>query len=445
MNKKTRKILFFVFFLIFLLGAPLIILYYQGYRFDLEKKSLTQTGGLFLKVTPKQAEIYIDGELVKKTDFFFGSTLIENLLPKKYKIEIKKEEYFPWEKILEIRAKEVTEGKNIVLFPENINFEILLKNVGNFWFSPDEKKIILKETVPEGPGNWVLKLYDLERNIKSHLIGEKDIYTKGADLMGLKFSSDSKEIYLDIGMKEQEKNFVLKLDKVPTVLTEREADVLPENIIASQTFNGDNYYLDNFGHLFKSPSAAKGEKLTEKPFPIKSETKYVLEIFGNFIFLEEGENLYLFNTDSKSFDPFLEKIRDLKISPDGKKLVYFSDSEIWVLFLKEKLNPLSKKAGEKILLVRLFSEKIESVFWLNSDYLIFNAGDKIKITEIDERDKLNIVEIAEVDELPFISTHRPLSEEARVFKEAEIFFNQIDKKLYVLSDGNLFQSSPLLP
>ena len=140
MTRKTRKILFFVFFLIFLLGAPLIILYYQGYRFDLEKKSLTQTGGLFLKVTPKQAEIYIDGELVKKTDFFFGSTLIENLLPKKYKIEIKKEEYFPWEKILEIRAKEVTEGKNIVLFPENINFEILLKNVGNFWFSPDERK-----------------------------------------------------------------------------------------------------------------------------------------------------------------------------------------------------------------------------------------------------------------------------------------------------------------
>jgi len=72
MTRKTRKILFFVFFLIFLLGAPLIILYYQGYRFDLEKKSLTQTGGLFLKVTPKQAEIYIDGELVKKTDFFFG-------------------------------------------------------------------------------------------------------------------------------------------------------------------------------------------------------------------------------------------------------------------------------------------------------------------------------------------------------------------------------------
>ena len=228
-------------------------------------------------------------------------------------------------------------------------------------------------------------------------------------------------------------------------MIEKEIATSSETIISSQKVNGDIYYIDNFGHLFKSPSAAKGEKLTEKPFPIKSETKYVLEIFGNFIFLEEDENLYLFNTDSKSFDPFLEKIRDLKISPDGKKLVYFSDSEIWVLFLKEKLNPLSKKAGEKILLVRLFSEKIESVFWLNSDYLIFNAGDKIKITEIDERDKLNIVEIAEVDELPFISTHRPLSEEARVFKEAEIFFNQIDKKLYVLSDGNLFQSSPLLP
>ena len=446
MTRRTRKILFFGFLLIFLLSAPLMILYYQGYRFDFEKKSLTQTGGLFLKVIPKQTEIYIDGKLVKKTDFFFGSTLIENLLPKKYKIEIKKEGYFSWEKILEIRAKEVTEAKNIVLFSENINFEILLKNVENLWFSPNEKEIVLKEIEN---GNWVLKLYDLKRNIKSRLIGGKDIYTKGADLMGLEFSEaseDSKEIYLDVGMKEQNKKFVLNLEKIPPLLTEKEIATPAENIVTSQTFNGDNYYLDNFGHLFKSPSAAEGEKLTEKPFPIKSETKYVLEIFGNFIFLEEDENLYLFNTDSKSFDPFLEKIRDLKISPDGKKLVYFSDSEIWVLFLKEKLNPLSKKAGEKILLVRLFSEKIESAFWLNSDYLIFNAGDKIKIAEIDERDKLNIIDLAEVDELPFISTHRPLSEEeARVFKNPEIFFNQIDRKLYVLSDGNLFQSSPLLP
>lgn len=420
MTWKTRKILFFLFLLIFFLSAPLIILYYQGYRFDFKKKSLTQTGGLFLKVTPKQAEIYINNKLVRKTDFFFGSALIENLLPKKYLVEVKKNGYFPWRKELEIKEKEVTEAKNIILFPQNPNFQLLLNDIKNLWFSPDGRKIIVYENPTPAESGWTLKLYDLEKNLKSHLIGESDISIKGADLMSLEWSEDSKEIYLDVVVKEQNKNFVLNLEKMPPVLTEKEVATSTKNIVTSQTFNGDNYYLDNFGNLYKN-----GEKLTEKPFPVKAETEYKLRVFPEKIFLSEDKTLYLFNPDSKIFEKFFEGINNLKISPDGKKLAYFSDSEIWVLFLKEKLTPPLKKAGEKILLVR-FSEKIENAFWLNSDYLIFNAGDKIKITEIDERDKLNIVDLIE-------------------FKKPKIFFNQTDKKLYVLSEEKLFQSSPLLP
>ena len=429
MTKKTRTVLFLIFLTLFLLITPLAIFYSQGYRIDIDSKRITQTGGLFLKVIPKQAEIYLNEKLTKKTDFFFGSALIENLLPRKYKIEIKKEGYHPWEKNLEIKEKEVVETKNIVLFSENINFEILSKNIENLWFSPDEKKMILKETEN---GNWVLKLYDLERNIKSRLIGEEDIYTNyipplhppalagpsGADLTGLEFSEDSKEIYLDIGMEEQEKKFSLKLDKVPPVLTEREMVITTENIITSQAFNGGLYYLDNFGNFFNDE-----EKLSEKPFPVKTETEYRLSVFPEKVFLREGKTLYLFNPDSKIFEKFFEGINDLKISPDLKKLVYFSDSEIWIFFVKEIANQPKRKAGEQLFLIRL-SEKIGNCLWVNSDYLIFNAGNKIKIVEIDDRDRINIVDIAE-------------------HEGPEIFFSQNSKKIYILSNGNLYASEAL--
>ena len=422
MTKGARKILFFVFFLIFLFFAPLMILYYQGWRFDFDPpaggKRITQTGGLFLKVIPKQAEIYLDGKLVKKTDFFFGSLLIENLLPKRYLVEAKKNGYFSWKKDLEIKEREVTEAKNIVLFPENMDFEILAKNVEKLWFSPDGRKIILYEdSTPAGTG-WALKLYDLEKNLKSHLIEESDITIKGANLMSLEWSQDSKEVALEVRAQERSKYFALRIDKIPPILTEKEpAPPLSEKLQAFKTFNGNLYLLDEFGQLFKN-----GERLTQKPFPVKSETEYSLEIFPeDFIFLGENQILYQFNPDSQSFEKFFEKINGLKISPDNKKLLFFSDSEIWVLFLKEKLTRLIEKAGEKILLAR-FSEKIESAFWLNSDYLIFNAGNKIKIAEIDERDKLNIVDLGE-------------------FESPEIFFNQTsDKKLYVLADGILYSS-----
>jgi len=431
MERRIRKILFLICLIIFLLAAPIIILYFQGYRFDFEKKSLTQTGGLFLKVIPKQVKIYIEDKLVQKTDWFFGSTLIENLLPKKYKIEIKKEGFYPWEKTLEIREKEVTEVKNIVLFPENLDFQILTKNLKNFWFSPDGKEIVLLEdynlptTLPLSEGErapekgWALKLYDLEKNVKSHLIEEGDIYLKGrAELLNLEFSKDSREIYLNVGVGEEERIFVLNLEKIPPTLSEKKIPPLLENIIASQNFNGNNYHLDSFGHLFKN-----GEKLTKNPFSIKAETEYQLNIFSDYIFLREGENLYLFNVDSCLFEKFFEKISDSKISPDNKKLVFFSDSEIWVLFLKEKWGQPTKKAGEKLLITRL-SEKIGDVFWLDSNYLIFNNGDKIRIAEVDDRDRINIINIAE-------------------FNNPKLFFNRNDKKLYIFSDENLYTSAIL--
>ncbi len=416
MTKRTRTILFLICLFLFLLVAPTVVLYSQGYRFDFDSKKITQTGGLFLRVEPKQVEIYLDGKLIEKTDFFFGSALIENLLPKKYKIEMKKVGFLSWEKTLEIKEKEVTEAKNIVLLPENPQFSILVQEVKQFWPSPDQKKIILKE----GENDWALKLYDLDKNVKSQLIDENDISPKGVDLLDLSFSEDSKEIFLEVGVTEKVKYFTLNLDKAPPSLVEKKTtDTSSENVVASKKINNDIYYLDKFGYLFKN-----NEKLNETPFAVKQETEYVLEIFQNFIFLREDKILYQFNTSSKTFEKFFEGINSLEISPDLKKLVYFSDSEIWILFLKEKLDQPSRKAGEKIFLVR-FLEKVGDVFWMNSNYLIFNVGDKLKIAEIDDRDGINGYNLVE-------------------FNKPKIFFNTIDKKVYILSEGNLYSSENLL-
>jgi len=402
-----------------------MIFYSQGYRIDLGSKKIAQTGGLFLKVMPKQVEIYLDGKLIKKTDFFFGSSLIENLLPNKYKIKVVKKGYSSWEKTLEVKEKEVTEIKNIILFPENLDFEILSKNVEDFWPSPDGKKLILKE-IEEN--SWSLKLYDSGKKVKSHLINEKDISSKGAFLLDLNFSSDSKEISLEVGVDEKVKilniphlkYFSLNFGEIPPILTEIKApSALLENVVTYQKLNNDIYYLNNFGYLFKNE-----EKLTEKSFPVKKESEYRLEIFQNFIFLEEDRSLYQFNPNLKSFEKFFEGFNSLRISPESKKLTYFSDYEIWILFLEEKKGQSQKKAGEKLFLIRL-SEKISDVFWLNSDYLVFNTGDKIKISEIDGRDKINVVDITEL-------------------KNPEIFWNKIDKKLYILSEENLYKSDKLI-
>ena len=56
------------FFLIFIIVVPLFILDAKGYRLDLkEVLKFSQTGGLYISTDQSGIEIYINGELVKKT------------------------------------------------------------------------------------------------------------------------------------------------------------------------------------------------------------------------------------------------------------------------------------------------------------------------------------------------------------------------------------------
>ncbi len=270
MNRRTRTILFILCVFFFLLAAPSLVLYSQGYRFDFEQKKVTQTGAFYCKVFPENAEVYINDKYAKKTSMFTNSALLENLLPKKYKIEIRKDGYHSWQKNLEIKERQVAEAKHVILFPKELPLEEV-----------ESKEAIDILQVIEGP--------------------------------------------------------------------------------------------------------------KEKEFP--------RELAGlNF--------------------------KDFSVSPDKKKIAYFTDYEIRVLFLEDHYD-LGKSAGDTAFLAR-FSEKIKNVFWLDSYYLLFSVGDKIKAAEIDNRDKPNMADLAEL-------------------KNPKLHWDEGKKTIYTLSEGALYKNSGLLP
>lgn len=446
MTHKTRTILFLVLLILFLIAAPLTVLYCLGWRFDWEKKSFFQPGMFYLKAWPKNCQVYINDEQIEKTDFFFGSILIENLMPKKYNVEIKKEGFHSWIKILEAKNGEVAEAKNIVLIPKNPDFKQITRGVKLFFFSPDEKKIILKEEeLSSGKTVWSLKLFEIDKNVKSQLINEEDIL-ENAELLGLKFSPDSKKILLKIGLKEKVNYYLLEIDKTPLVLTslglleKPEEFFLPsplkKEVVALNISGDDVYYLDDSGFLFKNEV-----KLNLIPHEIKKETKYEITASGSNILLQEDNILYIFNQDTKSFQKLFEPIKNFRFSPDSQKLAYFTDYEIWVLFLEKNNEQPQKEADDQLFITR-FSEKIDDVFWYTNHYLIFNSGDKIKIAELDDRDKINIVDLAE-----FSSVAKNYGGSSEAFgeggKNPEIFWS--NKKLYLLSEETLYVSAELTP
>ncbi|HHE76522.1 MAG TPA: hypothetical protein ENL27_00865, partial [Candidatus Parcubacteria bacterium] len=105
MKRKTKTFLLLTLLVLFIVTSFLAIAYSLGWRFDWKTKKITQPGMFYFKVWPQKADIYINGKYEKKTDFFFGSALIDNILPGEYKIEIKKQGFYPWRKTLKIEKR----------------------------------------------------------------------------------------------------------------------------------------------------------------------------------------------------------------------------------------------------------------------------------------------------------------------------------------------------
>jgi len=433
---KKRIALFLILIFLFLLITPLVVFYSFGWRFDWKTKKIVEPGIFYFKVWPKSANLYLNGKLEKKTDYFFGSALIENLKPAKYNVEIKKEGFHSWQKNLEIKKRKVTEVKNIFLVPENPKFTLIANNIERFFISPDKKNIILKEETSEG---WNLNLFQIENKIKKYLVSEKDIINrekskeKKVELVDLKFSLDFKKILLELKLNEKTQYYLLEIEKTPPILTPLGSlknpesfflppsisDINKENSIIDFTvFNKDVYYLEKQGFLFKD-----NERLNILPFEIKPEKKYKITVSNSNIALMEDNTLYLFDKENQSFIKIFQPVKSFEFSLDKKKLVFYNDHEIWVLFLEKNYDEPQKEKNEKVFINR-FSEKVNNVFWYTNHYLIFNTEDKVKIAEIDDRDKINIVDLAE-------------------FKSPEILWAL--KRVYVFSENNLYASEELIP
>lgn len=426
MKKKTRTFLFFFCLFLFLILTPIVILYCQGYRFDFSlaegKIRFVQTGGLYIKTLPRTAEIYLDGKLKKRTSFLTGTALMQNLIPGSYQVEVSKEGYKKWAKEMEIKENMVTEVKNIVLFPEDFQFHILIKEVNNFWFSPDKEKIITLEPFSENSDKWSLKMFDIERNIKSYLISEEDINPEKAEFFDLSFGKEE-QIQLTLGMEEQIQEISLDLETSPPSIKEKEEEEkIPSYSLFHKKVNDKIYYLDRSGHIYQTDETFGPKmKITEQPFPVIQERPYLIEFFSNQFFLWEESDLYILDNESKSFNKIFTNISGIKPSSNEDKLVVFSDKEIKIFFLRDINEQPIRKAGEEILITRL-SEEIKNVSWINPDYLIFTSGNTLKISEIDSRNNINSYNLEN-------------------FEDPKVVWNNKDKKIYILSKGNLYSSN----
>lgn len=118
MTRNNRRVVFYLFCILFLILSSIIVVYSKGWRFDFKKMRLVATGAIYLETKPPGVNIYLNNEFQKQTlNFsFFSSALFQDMKPDYYNIKIEKDGYFSWTKTLIVKPNLVTEAKDIELF-----------------------------------------------------------------------------------------------------------------------------------------------------------------------------------------------------------------------------------------------------------------------------------------------------------------------------------------
>ncbi len=483
MEKKSKKILLFLLVIFFLILTPLTIFYANGYRINFSTGEIVKLGGLYLKIEPPSAYVYLDNVLVKKTSLFFNSVFLNNLLLKEWLIRVEKDDYHSWEKHLRIEGSLVTEAKNIILFPKNINFEFKDRDIKNSFFSPSGRLVILKRFEKNG---WRLEIIDNAESKKNGFILESEIspfFKQDSKLKKAKtsislgeivWSSDEKRIIFEAGYGNQKRIFSFdvhsnklsllaqesfwngakfnpqnsneimfidnqkeggelvlmrisddKKEKVP--LSENNGS-LKNNFVAFSFSNGNIVFLDQKGFLYKGE--IKNEKisileaLNLKPLEIKNKNYKIFSPARSRFLILEDDALYYINPKDHLLSLISERVKNVFSDPENKKILILKEKEIIVFYLESEYQQPAQLESDSFL-IQSSGEEIKNAFWINPHYIVFSEKDGIFITEIDNRDRVNKYKISE-------------------FNNPEIFWFSAKRILFALSEDNFYFNGEIL-
>ena len=384
MTKRQRTFLFFTAAILFFTTTPAVVLYSQGWRLDWDHKTLTHTGGLYVRVNPPRASIFLDDSFVKRTDLFFDSALLTNLLPGEYSLRVEKEGYIPWKKALSVQSSQVTEAKEVILFPEDIEFQTLFSNVLKASLSPNSILFAFQKKLDEK--TWELTAWDIE-NKKEEVLFDAPF---GTQWESLQWSKDSKKILLTIRKGDKLQYLIWNVQEneaEPCVKTPCTLDFLGTDISQPMFSPANSQEI-----LFSKVVAGS---------PTLQKTDYVAR-----------QGITTIEEDTVTPEMLPSGIE----SPDRKKLAFVNDSRLMVFFFETK----------RQVLLGTFTQVPKSLSWLLNEHVFFSSGDSINVAELDTRGASNIVQLG-------------------TFKNAELSWNPEQKSLFVLSEGKFLVSEKLLP
>jgi hypothetical protein len=434
---KFKVYLYFCMSAFFLILA--MTLYYSfGYKYDPTTGKSIQTGAIVVRTTPNDAIITKDGQEIPQQGFpnniLSSFTKIEDLDPTSYTVKASKEGYLDWQKSVKITPGQVEKYENIVLLKKEYKEPAILLNVtlpdpAKSWISTEKNRIIFYGTVDAQEGLFFIDLQD--EGVR--LVLDKSQLALMGEIQSVKWTEDDNKIILKaanimsvIDLGDGDKVYTISSDvaKILSQTPDSPIYIYNQSIIFPQ--NGAAYLFDyttkktkkavdgvsNFyvhqGNLyfFKTESDTKnialfsvnlGDSLHENrvsymPADYNPKSPFTIKKENNSVMILSNGSLYLTGTSDKA-EKINSGVKEARFFQSGKKIIYFSDNEIWIYYVEDKTSQPIKSKGDNELLTR-FSGKISNIYTYSDDeHIFFQENNMFKFVELDGRDQRNIFDV----------------------------------------------------
>ena len=312
MTKRSRRIIFYIFLIAFIILTPSIIFYARGYAFDFEKRIIVATGGIYLKTHPQKADIYINDKPRGKTTKF-----IKRLIPKVYRVKIIKQDYHLWQKELTVEPRLVNKVDNIFLVPFNPKITLVATESESYSFFEEPYSLLQVTELIKRKSNYTI----LDINNVNFDVHQEKIY----------FLSKNNLYYLSWDKENPENS-----SPSPLLLSNVINYAIGRNkIIYLEYFTGQIYEL-NLNNLESKP-------IFEQVFPSFNEGKWILSNDKKKLLCQKNKSVEILWLDRVVNNPisrekgdiekidFEEKINDVIWLPQtDEHLIVSTDSSILI-------------------------------------------------------------------------------------------------------------------
>ena len=414
MTLRVRRILSFIFIVLFLSITPAIMLYAAGYRLGKNGFSVQRTGMFIIDSKPKGAKVFIDGDpqeawsssMFNKKNFISTPAKIKNLLPGEYNLKIELDGYWSWQKKLTVNPGASTFAENIYLFKNNLPAQIAPADIGSISLSPDKNQaVILSPDLIT-----FLNLSDESKKTteRNNLTGKNIFWSEDQSkiiidnylylLADLNSALDLKKLTPNSFNYKWSGNTLYYQDK--NSIYQLSSSNLPKKIIGNKIFN-DYLVKNNYLYLIiKSGSAvnlevvdtATSQNLKNINLPAAPDYSFINPEQNLLNIYDKGHKILYLIDPMSAYQPLAEIINNVKTTfwTDSDNLLYINDFEIWLYNLSTK---------NKILITRISDTINSAILHSSRDYIIYSTGQTINAIELDEREKRNITELIKFDSI----------------------------------------------